>query len=580
MKKIILLFVFFFTVGISFGADLVDDFPNVIKESIADIVADSRDFKRINDGEQRLQAICNMLGHPDYAEQRLKAEIQLVAALKETDNAAAYPWIVRQLGRIGSAVAVPALADKLDVSRPEAKNYASLDLFDEIVAALALIPDKEAGDYVRKILPDVFNPRRKIALIQTLAYRCEPESVDTLSNVLLGSGEIKKLSAIEQQREITDRIIRERLERIQNNQPGNQTLEDRLKQELDREFMSELASDFADPLRRLPLDKQVSYFAIQAMGKIGTKLAAEKLESHKIDSDRDDVWMFGGAMITCANKLAQSGNLVQAISIFQDLSLSRDGVGVRCAANRGMLNVSTQSDDLGFVVFLLKAGPERKEVLQAALSFLWDIEEKIDGKITEDDFNSLPLDMKIAVLNILGQKHDETALSLLGSVLDSPDEPEALQAAAYGSLAGVGNKNSIPQLLEKLNSNGVISHAVRSGLANSTIEGLDEAIAAAVAKTTNNIAKNNLLTLAGERKCQIFVPLFIGILSDVDDRTTRDIAVRSIGETGTVNDILKICEAILASPRGERRTDLERAAQKICERNFDREQREIGRAHV
>ena len=569
MKKIIIFFAFFFAVEISVGDDAADVFSDNINESITDIVADSKDLKRIFNGEQRLQSICDRLGNPDYFDERRKAEAQLIAALKDVKNVAAYPWIARQLGRIGSADSVPALVEKLNTSTTEAKNYARFDLFDEIVAALAMIPDKEAGDHIRKILATVPNPNKKIALIQALAYRNEPESVEAISEMLFAVNEIKKSAIAEQQAEIANKLIKERLDRIKKNLPEDPKLEQQLKKVYDIE------SEFSQPhpLQQLSTEKRVMYFAIQSLGKIGDKNAAESLE--RLNKDTTEAWMCSDALISCSNNLVQSGNLAQAISIFQDLSLSRNVFGTRCAANRGMLRISTRSDDLSFLVFLLKAGPDRKEVLQAALGFLWEMENKLDGKITEKDFKSLSPDIKIAVLNIFGQKRDQTMLGLIQSVISNPAENETLQAAAYGALGGAGNKDSVPQLLEKLNSNGLIADAVCIALNRSVIEGLDEAIAAAAGKTNNSVAKNNLLTVASERKCRLYFPMFLEILFSANDQSTRDIAVQSIGEIGSIDDVAKICDAILRTPKGEKRIDLERAAQKICERNPDREQRTV-----
>jgi len=98
------------------------------------------DINQRRDAQQAWQNYCRQQGHkPDVQEEIIRVSIEQLAKENPVDTTV---WIVRQLGSVGDAAAVPALAKCLTSNEVRIR--------DEAARALANIPVKEAEDVLKR----------------------------------------------------------------------------------------------------------------------------------------------------------------------------------------------------------------------------------------------------------------------------------------------------------------------------------------------------------------------------------------------------------------------------------------------
>jgi HEAT repeat protein len=107
---------------------------------------------------------------------RQQLETRLTALLTKPISVVAREYICRQLGRMGSAGSVPALAELL----------AEKELADTARSALESIPGAEATDALRQKLSEL-SGLQKVGVIQSLGARRDESSVPALERLLQGS---------------------------------------------------------------------------------------------------------------------------------------------------------------------------------------------------------------------------------------------------------------------------------------------------------------------------------------------------------------------------------------------------------
>lgn len=136
------------------------------------------DEHRAKSRRQEWQRFCFQIGAPGQEAKRAEAVKLMTEALADDSAKAAHGWLLRQLGRLGGAGCVDAVAKFLDC--PDQLTR------DEAVWALANITDVKAGDALRNKLAGENDAARKTALENALDYRkkLQPVQVASLDEVL------------------------------------------------------------------------------------------------------------------------------------------------------------------------------------------------------------------------------------------------------------------------------------------------------------------------------------------------------------------------------------------------------------
>ncbi len=547
MRSFLTLLLVFCPLHVSFSA-------TNMSRAVGEALLRMQNPEKQGDARQEFRTLCETVAES----QREETEKVLLAALNDAKNKGAFPWIVRMLGQIGSEECVPTLAKMLQTTDGA--------LWDEIVAALARIPDESAGYALRNALPQMKSSSEKIAILSALGFRAEPASIECIVREIAGIDQEIALEALQENR------IPPHLRKAYEQTPEKILLEKK---------------------------KKVNLAAIRALGKIGTEEAADELKAMRLSALPPTKMNYGPPLIECAGKILQQGSVTEALSLFQSLQLSEESSGTRCAAIHGMLQIATSPDDLQFLLFCLGRADQDPLLRDVCLGFLWNFdgkigqligpsqtgEEKPSGKKYSEEeqiarFQKISPDIQASILKICGVKRDETAMPLIRYGMKS-DDP-ALRAAAYGALAGAGGAetDSLTLLLQKLAEEtvaaqpGPLEIAIVEGLKRTLIDGADEQIATAAETAATVRLKNSLLEIAGSRQLYSYLPLFLREMSD-ENASTREIAVQGYAAIAKFEDLTTIATAILQSPKGEGRTALERAAVRICERNPNKEERVV-----
>jgi len=117
------------------ASETSDNFANWVPN----FAAENLDQRR--DAQQNWQNFCRQQGYkPDVQKEIIRVSVEQLAKNNPVDTTV---WIVRQLGIVGDATAVPALAKLLTNNEVRIR--------DEAARALANIPEKEAEDALKKV---------------------------------------------------------------------------------------------------------------------------------------------------------------------------------------------------------------------------------------------------------------------------------------------------------------------------------------------------------------------------------------------------------------------------------------------
>lgn len=178
-----------FIVALMLGAAAVYAQDNRFREMddrpVAEIFAErlegmcrAADENHMRNNRQDWQRFCFQVGAPSQEAKRAEAVKLMTDALADDSAKLAHGWLVRQLGRLGDAGCVDAVAKFLD--SPDRITR------DEAVWALANIRDVKAGDALRNKLAGEGDAAKKKALENALDYRKkqQPVQVASLDEVL------------------------------------------------------------------------------------------------------------------------------------------------------------------------------------------------------------------------------------------------------------------------------------------------------------------------------------------------------------------------------------------------------------
>lgn len=168
-----------------------DDVPASLLTEIVDrLLLDmaSADLPRREAAERELETLCLRAGQPGADDERTALVRVLCARLERSQPVGARAWIVRQLGLIGDAEAVPTLAQLLNDGDEQVRQVAR--------QALAVNPAPAAGGALRDALAAAESTTLQVALLNALASRGDAENEGLFNELAQSSDPDVKLAAI------------------------------------------------------------------------------------------------------------------------------------------------------------------------------------------------------------------------------------------------------------------------------------------------------------------------------------------------------------------------------------------------
>lgn len=138
--------------------------------------------------QQKWQTVCLEASAPSHEAERVQACRLMAGKLGPETPARARVWLLTQLGRIGHAPEVEAVAGCVGDSDRLVRDAA--------IRALANIPDPAAGAKLRELVSGAGDDERRTALINAIGFRGEPVSAAVLVGALqTGSPAVASASA-------------------------------------------------------------------------------------------------------------------------------------------------------------------------------------------------------------------------------------------------------------------------------------------------------------------------------------------------------------------------------------------------
>lgn len=371
--------------------------PTNVSRAISECLVEmnSGQSDTIQKGEQRLQNICNLLSDPEHETPRIEAEKHLAAVLNEPENQAARRWIVRMLARIGSEECVESLRTLL---------YSSMLLssenlvFEETIATLAQIPNREAGDVLRGSLEQADktnNLTRKTAIVSALGFREESESVEPL---------IAIAELFERTRTFDDLQIALLMDRSAIDDSDN--LADNLAN-----VNAVVSLEIQQIIQRKELDTN----SLLALGRIGTSEASEQLQRLRFSALTATKFYFGPPLIDCAIKMMQKGQNRESLMIFHYLQRGTNDIsGVQIATANGILQIASSSENIQYLLFLFDRAEHDRILVDVCAQFLWETHGNTAQHILPEDDET-----RKAVALLKQYEHEKRVRSLRSKIRDS-----------------------------------------------------------------------------------------------------------------------------------------------------------------
>lgn len=299
--------------------------------------------------------------------------------------------------------------------------------------------------------------------------------------------------------------------------------------------------------------------AAGALGKIGGAEAAAALRKALAKARGATRAALADACLRSADQFLANGKKAEAAAIYAELDTPEFDRTIRLAALEGKLDAA--GDEAGKMVIELvaDADADRRAIAAGAVEKLHDA--GVIASLT-DAYAGLPVSGRVLLLGALAARGDKTALPLALAAAQSDDEQ--LRLAGVEALDRIGDARAVPLLIRMLASGGPLSDPALTSLRTVFGDGVDEAIIAAMQKADPPL-RQTLIDLVRERGAVSAVPALLAEARH-SDAGVRDRAIRALGDLAEPKDIPAMIAILLATERGRRRDDVEKAIARVADR--------------
>ena len=185
-------------------------------------------------------------------------------------------------------------------------------------------------------------------------------------------------------------------------------------------------------------DKEVAQAAAAALGKIAGPTAAMELANALRQASGDWHVVLADAYLTCADKLAASGNKNAAMAIYKELYTPAEPTPIRSAALAGMV-AATPEEPAKLVVDILKS--KELAMQTVAIGFVRQIPGTEATQAVAAELPNLSVAGQVQLLSALADRGDPTALPVVVTAAKASDK--AVRIAALKALASLGDASTV-----------------------------------------------------------------------------------------------------------------------------------------
>jgi HEAT repeat protein len=303
--------------------------------------------------------------------------------------------------------------------------------------------------------------------------------------------------------------------------------------------------------------------AARALGKLATPGAIVALKAVLSSTKGPLRLQVGDALAKCGERLLVQGNKIEARSIAE--LLYRPGEPARLAGLTGLLKAS--GDDAPAVILRVLASEDTRE-RAAAAGFVSSIDSK-GMKQLADGLTTLPKSSQVALLQAFGARRDRTALSAVISAVTSTDQ--TVRTAALAALGGVGDRNTVPLLVQAIESGGAPADAARHSLETVFADGVDQALVNIMKRTKDPARRVRYIEILDHRFAAAAVPALLAEVNG-DDGNVRRKAISALGNVAGPDDVPGMIRGLLKITVAAERDEAGRAIAAVCRRISDEAQ--------
>jgi len=191
-------------------------------------------------------------------------------------------------------------------------------------------------------------------------------------------------------------------------------------------------------------DPVVAASAVRALGSIAGPAATQKLRSMAAAAEGAAARDVSVALLACAARFAEAGQVEPAREIYDLLSGSKQSAGIRRASLTALLALEGDRLPIAVLEWFGSEDGVRRQVAAAQLTILTD--QQLEQLATRNE--ELPETARVALLELLAMRSGAQALPLVLKAAAS-EQPQ-LQRAAIRCLGLIADAGTIPMLIEKL----------------------------------------------------------------------------------------------------------------------------------
>lgn len=307
-------------------------------------------------------------------------------------------------------------------------------------------------------------------------------------------------------------------------------------------------------------DPAVVVAEARALGKIATPAAITALKS-ALEQTRGPVRLqVGDALAKCGEKLSSEGRTAEARAIAE--LLYQPDQPARLAGPEGLLR--TSGDDVAGTILQVLARGDALDT-SAAVGFVAGVDSK-GIKQLADGLTTLPPAAQVALLQGLGARRDRAALPAVTTAASSDNQ--VIKTAALAALGGVGDRSTVPLLVQAIENGGQPAGTARQSLETVFADGVDQALVDIMKRTEDRGRRALFIEILDQRRAAAAVPALLQEVAG-DDGNVRRRAISAMGNVAGPEDIAGLIRGLLKIHDAGERDEAGRAVAAVCARVAD-----------